>query len=394
VAANKEHATLSASESERWMVCPGSIALIAKVGKVPSSAAAEEGTAAHEVAALCLTEGLSPVDLIGRMFNDFEVDIDMAEHLDTYIEYIAKLISARPDATLYVEHLFDLSWLRPEMWGTNDVCISEYLGELIVIDLKFGRGVIVDPKENSQLLYYALGALQSFDDETETVRLVIVQPRGRHSAGPIREWSTTAQYVRDWGIQLGLAADKTREPNAALQAGEHCRFCNAAGICPQLKQLVQTEANIDFAIEPSTLVDPLPVPTNIQELTRALDFVPVIDIWCKGVEAMGLQLLNNQQKLPGYKLVQGRANRKWTDEDAVIKLMKKLKVERSKYCSEKLKSPAQLEKLSAVGKDTVKELCYKPEGKITIAPEDDARPAIAPQAAVDFLEGASADPAA
>ena len=120
-----DHAALSASQSDRWMACPGSVALIATVPKQPSSPAAEEGTAAHEAAALCLQEGITPTELVGRTFNGFEVNEEMAEALDVYVNYIGEAVERLKGSTLYVEKPFNLSWLRPDMWGTNDASISQ-----------------------------------------------------------------------------------------------------------------------------------------------------------------------------------------------------------------------------------------------------------------------------
>ncbi len=386
---DKGHAALSASQSDRWMACPGSVALIATVPKQPSSPAAEEGTAAHEAAALCLQEGIMPSELVGRMFNGYEVDEEMAEALSVYVEYIAEAVERLKGSTLFVEHPFDLSWVRSDMWGMNDASISQPFGELLVGDFKYGKGVVVEVVDNSQLLYYALGALEETQDDPKTVRMVIIQPRARHEDGPIREWVVEASYVREWGEkELGPAADRARQPGATLHAGDHCRWCDAAGLCPELGKFSMDEAARDF-VSPEgpgiTILPDKPAATQ-KDLERAMTALPVVANWCNAVAVAGQRWLESGYILEGFKLVSGKSNRRWKDEKKTIRALKGLKVSPKDYMTEpKLISPAQAEKLRQVDKETVALLAEKPDGKVTVAPNSDPRREIAPPAKTDFL---------
>ncbi|MEE9366994.1 MAG: DUF2800 domain-containing protein [Dehalococcoidales bacterium] len=380
----KGHASLSASGSDRWMTCPGSVALIATLPKgTKSSPAAEEGTAAHEAAALCLQEGVTPAELAGRMFNGFEVTEEMVEALDIYVDYIAAAVERLKGSTLYVEKPFDLSFIRKDMWGTNDASISQPFGELLVGDLKYGKGVLVEVVDNSQLLYYATGALEETQDDPETVRMVIIQPRARHEDGPVRDWVVTADYVREWAQnELGPAADRARQPGAPLKAGDHCRWCDAAGLCPELGRFAADEAAIDFA-DPK--VKEISVDMTEIDLTRAMKALPVVENWCRAVMAAGQQWLESGRPLEGFKLVRGKSNRRWKDEAKTIKTFRSMRVSVKEYMTEpKLVSPAQAEKLKKVSKQVVELLAEKPEGKATIVPDSDPRMEIAPPAETDF----------
>ncbi len=367
------------------MACPGSVALIETVPDQPSSPAAEEGTAAHEAGALCLQEGLRPLELVGRTFNGFEVDEEMAEALDVYVDYVGETVARLPGSVLYVERPFDLSFIRPDMWGTNDASISQPFGELCVIDYKHGQGVVVEVKDNTQLLYYAVGALEETQDDPETVRMVIVQPRARHADGPVREWVVPADYVREWGQkELGPAVDRTQQPGAELHAGEHCRWCAAKGMCPELGQYVADEAKIDFADDSPVVTIPT-VPSVEDDLVRAMRALPVVETWCKAVSVAAQQRLESGLPLEGFKLVRGKSNRKWKDEEKVMSTFKTMRVPAKEYMTEpKLVSPAQAEKLKKVSKDIVAALSEKPDGKVSIAPDSDPRPEIAPPAETDF----------
>lgn len=385
---DRGHATLSASQSDRWMNCPGSVALIETVPRQPSSPAAEEGTAAHEAAALCLQEGLSPAELVGRFFNGHEVTEEMAEALDVYVDYVAKTVERLEGSTLYVERPFDLSWVRADMWGTNDAAVSQPFGELCVIDLKYGQGVVVEVVNNTQLLYYALGALEELGDDPELVRLVIAQPRALHPDGPIREWVVTADFVRDWGAKvLGPAADLARTAGAELRAGDHCRWCDAAGLCPELQKFAQTEAALDFSDDSlaERPAEDLPIPAVKDDLERAMRALPVVENWCRAVATAAQRWLESGQPLEGFKLVEGRSNRKWRDEAKAVKTLKQMRVPAKEFMTEpKLKSPAQVEKIKKVSKQVVAALCEKPEGKLTVVPESDPRREVPPPAQTDF----------
>jgi hypothetical protein len=195
-----EHALLSASGAHRWMACPGSIRLSEGVPE-RTSAYAEEGTAAHEIAARCLRAGRR--DALG-----IAPDAEMAAAIDIYLD--AVWAAVEPGDQLLVEHRVDLRPLDPPvpMYGTADaIVIKPRRRQLHVIDLKFGVGVPIEAAGNPQGRYYALGALLAFPEHAvDTVEITIVQPRFPHPAGPVRREIVLALELLLWGRELLAAA--------------------------------------------------------------------------------------------------------------------------------------------------------------------------------------------
>ena len=407
-----EHARLSASQAPRWMACPASVGLTANLPKQPSSHAANEGTAAHELAAMCLIEGRQPIEMVGRIITvedkdlglkeDFEVDEEMSEAVTVYTDYIAKQLANKPDAKFYVEKRFDLTWLRPNMFGTNDASIFEPKVELLIGDYKHGKGVIVEPENNEQLMYYGLGGLRTalpwdkaldptewlkHPDMPKQVRLVIIQPRARHKKGPIRDWVISTEELWEWRIKLAFAADETLKENPTVKSGKHCRWCQATGICPELRGEVQRQAQMDFGVLPSSYDETVPdqhrietdpvIPIDPVDLAKAMNALPVVEMWCRGVGHAAQAYLESGNTLPGFKLVKKKTNRKWDDETETQTELATLLNSESDYLTEpKLKGPAQVEKLKVIGKDWVKVRCHKPDGLLTVAPDIDPRPEV------------------
>ena len=370
------HSKIGASSAHRWFECPGSVRLCATV--IPTTSEfAEEGTAAHELAEHCLKMGVPAVSLLDVEFNGFKVTVEMAEAVQVYLDFIEE--NYDDSKILQVEKKFHLDWLHPDLYGTNDACIDEPFGRLTIVDYKHGKGVPVEVEENKQLMYYALGALHDAPG-CEEVELVIVQPRAAHVAGPVRRWLTTPERLRAYQDELREAVIRTEAKEAALSAGKHCRFCDAAPICPELKrasfELVGAEEDLDKSIvlpEPEALTD--------EDIVRVLEGKSMMESWLKAVAGYA-QLIAEKRGLPGYKLVEKMGHRRWKSEDDVRKLEDKYGEEI--YAPRKLKTPAQLEKV--VDKELVSELCEVPVTGNVLAPESDKRRAInPPSAAEDFI---------
>lgn len=401
------HSSLGASSSKRWMNCPGSIRLIAQLAPEEQnrgSVYAREGNAAHALAAECLEKRVvSAARYKGEVLfetlegewklrggepgpNDFTVTDEMIEAVDEYLDSVQRSIDALGrDAELLVEARVSPLDDRPEMYGTGDAIVYKPFGPLVVHDLKYGKGVQVEAERNSQTMYYGLGAMRAVGgwEMVESVELVINQPR----AGGERRYSIDSRELAEWGDTLRAAADRTRDPKAPLAAGEWCRFCPAAGRCPELKQTALEAAQARFLAEPLLPVPAEPqtptlvVPDEPEAVARALAVIPVIDTWAREVEGHAQRLLERGIAVPGYKLVRKRANRQWADEDATVLELELAGLKPAEYLAEpKLKSPAQIEKVAALGKKAdrlalVEKLTIKPEGGLTLAAEDDARPA-------------------
>jgi hypothetical protein len=316
----------------------------------------------------------------------FEATVEMAEHVQTYVDTV-RSDKEELKGDLLVEHSFDLSDLFMGLYGTNDAIVMVRYGKLIVYDYKHGAGHAVEVVDNKQLLYYALGALKEFGPEYDfsEVELVIVQPRASHRGGSVRRWNVPVDYVYGFGEMLREAAIATTDPNAPLHPGDHCRWCPALAMCPAVSRKVQETALADFTAVPQKM-PPDPKTLKVDQLQEVLKFADLVDNWIKAVQQHAEDLLKRGGSIPGYKLVQKRANRKWIQESEVIKTLKP-KFGQAIYAEPSILTPAQMEKM--IGKQNgggmlVDTLCITPEGDVVMAPESDKRPAVPPPAITDF----------
>jgi len=385
------HSNIGASTCHRWWECPGSVALIAKCPPPETSKYAAEGTAAHELAERVLRSWVddSGVNteatmLIGEeMENGWVVTEEMAEHVLRYVNAIyAELKPILTDKVaikniMQVEHKFNLKWIHKDAFGTNDVNIAEPFGKLQVWDLKYGAGVAVEVKDNKQLMYYGLGAMQQGD--FKEIELVIYQPRAPHKDGPLRRWTISPNDLTNFGIQLKARALKTFAAEAKRNAGDWCKFCPAISQCDAALKKVQEVAKVDFARPAATLVDPKKL--DPKQLGNILKFVPFIDDWLKQVTGHAQALAESGQHIPGHKLVKKRSNRKWKDEEAAAEQLDMMYGE-DVFKPRALKTLGELEKIA--GKKPVDDLLFKPEAGSVLVPEDDSREPVPASAIEDF----------
>lgn len=363
----KAHSLLGASAAKRWMNCHGSISLIRKCPPVPSGPAAEEGTAAHELAETVFKNTPNAHWYVGKKkFNGYDVTEEMAGHVQDYVDYV-RVIRNRLKGELLIEHKFHLEHLHPDFYGTCDAVVMQPFGELHVFDFKYGFGV-VEVEDNEQVQYYALGALE-LGDFTKIV-LHICQPRASHEDGKFRSWETTPEALLEFGKKLRAAALETQKKNAKLAAGEWCFFCPAAGVCPQLHSTAVEVARTDF-MEPK-----LPDATMLTaaQVVKVIEHRKLIENWFDAVEAHALAELQAGKKIPGLKMVNGRSSRSWTDEAEAEKILKS-KLGEAAY-QKKLLSVAQAEKTPA--KNLISGLILTQKGSIQVASEKDKRPAATP----------------
>lgn len=383
--AEKAHAELGASTASRWMACPGSVRLSKGIPDY-SSEYAQEGTAAHALAELSLRKGVEPITFSGTTIEGVEVTDDMAEFVSVYVDYCRDLIRGDSAGT-WIEKQFTLQHLNPPgpMFGTADfVAYNDRTRELEIVDLKYGVGVVVDPFENKQLQYYALGAVLSMPQGTpiDEVKMTIVQPRATHRDGVIRSFTMPFSDLLGFTNELMEAARATIAPDAPLNPGPHCRFCKAAGTCPAQKEQAQQVAMVEFETLPPDL-PPNPELIPIPELAGWAGKFGILEDWMKAVRARLQTELEQGGSVPGYKLVQKRAVRKWADpEEAAQWLKAKGEAEADIYKTE-LRSVAQIEKL--VGKkDLPPELWTKISSGVVMVPESDAREQVAVSAGEEF----------
>lgn len=418
------HSKLGASGAYRWMNCPGSIALSAQAGEGPTSRYAAEGTAAHALAEWSLVNNKDPQHLIGwwvdgdeRIFESheeadaaghdfiFEVDEEMVEAVRIYYHYFKGEVEAREFAgeepALFVEQGFDLSFIRPGMFGTNDASVFCPGRTLIVGDYKHGAGKVVEVKENPQLLYYALGALRELCWEVndggwnerlmpDTVKIVVIQPRATHKDGPVREWEVPADYIiHDFADMLKEAADRTATPNAERRASpDWCQFCSAKTICPEFEEMVTTPMALTFDesdLEGLSDLSPADAKSMGREkgalfakegperVADILALAPVISSMIEAAKHQALQMAKSGQEVPGFKVVRGRKHRRWKDPKTLVDTLT-IALDEDDLYQRKLKTPAMLEKEGH--KDAIDGLWEQPEGALTIAPLRDKRPGI------------------
>lgn len=352
---SRRHAKLSASGAHRWMACPGSVAAEAPFPE-STSEFAEEGTRAHELAEKYLAGGRPRCS-----------DKEMVGYVKDYVKYVKSL-----PGDLFIEQRVAFSRWAPGGFGTADaVAIDADAKTLTVVDLKYGKGVPVYAEDNPQGMCYALGALYEFGAlyDIETIKIVIHQPR----LDNVSEWTLPAQNLLVWAeAVLATAAKAALSDDAQRVPGEkQCRFCKAKGTCKAL-----AEMSLSTAVEGFDGIGgdmPLKVIGDLTpaEVSVLLSQVGGLKSWLTALEAVAYKLAEKSE-LSGWKLVRGRADRKWVDDgEAIIDALGY-----STARTQKLISPKQAEDI--IGKDhpIISDYVITPEGKPTLAPESDKRPAL------------------
>lgn len=384
------------------MRCSGSLAMESGLPDT-SSKFADEGTAAHELAAWALEAGNDAAAYIGRLIlteeNVFEVDDDMAANVQIYLDNVRSYVQG---GQLMIEQRVDFSHVVnvPDQGGTSDAIIITADGtEIQVHDLKYGRGVRVDAQDNEQLMLYALGALNEYGmvGDFKTVRTVIHQPRLGHLSEAVCTIEEIQQFANHAGERAFIAIQVLNHKDEAylhLEPGEkQCQWCKAKANCPKLAAHVEESVGADFGHLTSTGADVDKLINNGVPLSDKMAAVDLIEDWCKAVRAEVERRLFDGVPVPGYKLVEGkRGNRKWAkpaDVEATLKSMR-LKVEEMYDFT--LISPTSAEKLAKVGTigkrqwPRLQELITQSEGKPSVAPESDKRQALVLTAAVDDFD--------
>lgn len=370
----EQHALLSASSAHRWLQCSPSALAVDGVADTPSDAALQ-GTAAHALAEYKLKRFLKR--RAKRPTSEW-IDEEMETHTDDYIAFVTELLeSARehcPDLQVYVEQRLDYSHLAPDGFGTGD-CVIVAEPTLQVIDLKYGMGVEVSPVENPQLMLYGLGALAAFDAlyNIEEVALSIFQPRRAN----VETWTISTKDLIAWGENtVKPIADLAVRGEGAYAAGSWCQFCRIAPTCRARAESNLALAKHEFAP---------PAELSIDEVTDVLAKIPELKAWASNVEAWALAQAQAGTEIPGFKVVAGRSIRKYADETAVAEAAKAAGY--SDIWDKRLIGITAMERLMGkkVFTETLGDLVVKPEGKPTLVPESDKRPALARvSAATDF----------
>lgn len=380
------HALLSPSASHRWLHCPAAPRLEEGI-KDEGSDYAAEGTLAHAYCAMKLKNFLGlPTDgekeEIAALQEKYGTG-EMAEYTDTYATIVLEKYNAAraatPDAQLLVETRLDFSDYVPEAFGTADAIIIAD-GTMEVIDFKYGKGVKVSAIENPQMMIYALGAYArfAFEYRIDNLRATIVQPR----IDNLSEYEITVEELTAWAANvLTPAAEKAYKGEGPQTPGAWCQFCKVKNQCRALA----SKCKEVVAVDPK-LITP-------EELAKdVLPMVPIVKTWISGVEDFALAQALSGVQLPGWKIVEGRSVRKITDTDSVAAVLTKNGYKQNDiFKPVEMRTITDLEKL--VGKKQFAAMCgewiNKPQGKPTLAPEDDKRKAIDPIA--DDFKGINID---
>ena len=369
------HALLSPSSAHRWLNCPLAPRLEATLPEKPSEYA-REGTVAHSVCEITAKKKFKKVKaaeynrVIKKLKTDAVWDDEMLHTAETYVEHLTeRAMEFANEPYIAFEVKVDISDYVPEAFGRCD-CVMFGGDTLIITDYKHGKGVPVSPDENPQLMLYALGALKLykplFGAALKNVTVYIDQPRINAYDG----WTCTVDELLTWGESVKPKAQMAFMGFGEYHAGDWCRFCRANGICKaQAEQQIGAFDDFSAAIgNPSALL-------SSAEMGEVLKRGETLVSWYESVKEKALESLLNGEKIPGYKVVEGRSARCWTDQDKALDRLQESGVDRAVIYDSVPKTLAQLEKLlgTAKFKELVGEFVTKPQGKPTLALETDSR---------------------
>lgn len=366
-----KHAYLSASASHRWLACPPSAKLCANILD-QASEYAQQGTDCHELCAYLVEKALGR-DVIDPTENLTYYDAEMQNCAEEYRNYILEQIEASKefckDPQVMIEQRLDFSRWVENGFGTGD-CVIVADEVLQIIDYKHGLGILVSAGDdehggNSQMMCYALGALEVFGDiyDINQIKMTIFQPRRNN----ISTYTISKEDLLKWADEvLAPTAQLAYVGKGEFNAGDHCTFCKVKATCRKRAEYNLELAKYDFEM-PATLDD--------TEIAAILEKVDEMISWGNDIKDYALQQAQSGVHFEGWKIVEGRSNRKYTDENAVADTVKDAGFD---PYEKKLLGITAMSTL--LGKKKFEELLggliYKPPGKPTLVPESDKRPAM------------------
>ena len=392
------HALLSASSSKQWLHCPPSVRLQENFPN-ESSVYAEEGTFAHEVCEYKVRKYLK--ERVKRPQSE-EYDTEEIEQItDVYAEFVISIIEQMKEngcePLAFVEERVDYSHIAPSGFGTADMLIigkdEQGRGILHVCDFKTGAGVFVDADHNSQMMFYAIGALAAYGFlyDIEIVRMSIIQPR----LDNISTFECSRQELEDWGESIKPIAKLAYEGKGEQHPGDWCRFCRAKPVCKACADEALALCREDFldldagafddTAEESDMTAPYEADTQtavfkqpglipISELAEILPTLNRISSWIEAVFAfVSSEAINHGVPIPGYKVVEGRSKRIFTDTKAVVDTA--VQNGYTDLYKQTLITLTEFEKMMGKKKfnELLGEYVAKPPGKLALVPESDPR---------------------
>lgn len=360
------HALLSPSSSSRWTLCPPSARLCEGIEET-TSIFAEEGTEAHTLCEYKVNKALGcheedPTPTL-QYYNE-EMENCAEEYVAFVLETFQKEKDAGKDPLIFTEQRLDISRYVPECSGTGD-CIIIADRSLHIIDFKYGKGVSVCAEHNTQMMLYALGALEMFSHlyEVDEVSMTVFQPR----LSNISTFILATQELTNWAVSyLTPRAQLAYKGEGEFKSGTHCRFCKVKATCRKRSEENLELARYEFS-EPVLLGD--------DEIANILTKADELTAWASDIKEYALSVVSKGGKIDGFKLVEGRSVRKYTDEASVAKTVNEAGFD--PYDHKVLGITAMTDLL---GRSRFNEILgayiYKPKGKPTLVPESDKRPAI------------------
>lgn len=381
-----DHALLSPSAAHRWLHCPPSSRLEAQLPQKESEYAAE-GTLAHSVCEVMAKKHFGKIKAASctRTLKKYKADPlwndDMLSSAETYVDHLAeRAMKFEVEPYIAFEVKVDISDYVPEAFGRCD-CIMFGSDTLVITDYKNGKGVPVSAVENPQLMLYALGALKCyqpiFGGKIKRIEICIDQPR----LSSYECWELTSDELQAWGDEIKPIAQMAFAGFGEYHAGEWCRFCRANGLC-KVQAEQQMSALDDFAPAIACKLTGLLSP---EEMASALQKGETLVDWFNAVKEAALNRLLQGIPIPGFKIVEGRSSRAWSDPDKALEALESKGIDRAVIYDSVPKTLAKIEKMLGKPKfdELVGEFVVRPPGKPTLAPANDKRPEFS-SAVADF----------
>lgn len=330
------HSRIGASSAKRLIACPGSLRLSEKAPKQKESKYALEGTKAHTVAEYMLLGKPLPL----------WADSDMIDGAKLYSQTITDvLMNGEIQHELHLESKICISSISDQAFGTCDAwCVVDNV--LHVFDYKYGAGIPVSPENNEQLMYYAQGVMETFNINVSLVHLWIIQPR----CGGVSDWACSYMDLEDFREILEIAVYDAEQQIPPLTVGSHCKWCPAQSICPAKRKEIEDVFQVQLDA-PKPEVKDSPQDLDVSDIIRYIDHAESLQAWIKALKHHLQVLIEMGVEAPGYAVQQGQANRSWR-EDKLTELVGMYGVD---LYEQKMKSPAQLEKMKGVDKKAIAE---------------------------------------